>query len=102
MSCFHWFKQLPHTISVRQMKGSVVSHRGSSAMRDGRTPETWSAVDLRNSQVIATTMFCTRRLAAAHATKAVGIKPVASNGHNLIVTIILTGECGLSLLYSER
>jgi hypothetical protein len=43
-------------------------------------------------------MFCRRRLAAARETKAVGIKPVASNGRNLIVTIILTGECGLSLL----
>ena len=36
------------------------------------------------------------------ATEAVGIKLVTSNGRNLIVTIILTGECGLSLLYSER
>jgi hypothetical protein len=54
MSCFHWFKQLPHMILVRQMKGSVVSYLGSSATRDGGTPETWSAADLRNLQIIAT------------------------------------------------
>jgi hypothetical protein len=47
-------------------------------------------------------MFCRRRLAPAHETKAVGIKPVESNGRNLIVTIILTGECGLSLLIYAR
>jgi hypothetical protein len=47
-------------------------------------------------------MFCRRRLAAAHETKAVGIKPVESNGRNFIVTIILTGECGLSLLIYAR
>jgi hypothetical protein len=34
--------------------------------------------------------------------EAVGIKLVTSNGRNLIVTIILAGECGLSLLYPER
>jgi hypothetical protein len=28
---------------VRQMQGSVVSHPGSSATRNGGTPETWSA-----------------------------------------------------------
>ena len=47
-------------------------------------------------------MFCRRRLAAARETKAVGIRPVASNGRNLIVTIILTGERGLSLLIYAR
>jgi hypothetical protein len=57
MSCFHWFKQLPHMILVRQMKGSVVSYLGSSATRDGGTPETWSAADLRNLQIIATNVL---------------------------------------------
>jgi hypothetical protein len=77
-------------------------HPGSSATRNGGTPETWSAADLTNLQAIATTMFCPRRLAVAPDTKAVGIKLATSNGRNLIITIILTGECGLSLVYSER
>jgi hypothetical protein len=84
------------------MQGSVVFHPGSSAMRNGGTPETWSAADLTYSQAIATTMFCPRRLAAARETEAVEIKLVPSKGRNLIVTIILVGECGLSLVYSER
>jgi hypothetical protein len=84
------------------MQGSIVSHPGSSATRNGGTPETWFAADLTNLQVIATTMFCPQRLAATRETKAVGIKLVTRNGCNLIVTIILVGECGLSLLYSER
>jgi hypothetical protein len=84
------------------MQGSIVSHPGSSATRNGGTPETWFAADLTNLQAIATTMFCPRRLAAARETKAVGIKLVTRNGRNLIVTIILIGECGLSLVYSGR
>jgi hypothetical protein len=83
------------------MQGSVVSHPGSSATRNGGTLETWPAADLTNLQAIATTMFCPRRLAAASETKAAGIKLVTSNLRNLIVTIILIGECGLSLVYSE-
>jgi hypothetical protein len=79
-----------------------MSHPGSSATRNGGTPETWSAADLTNLQAIATTMFCSRRLAAACETTTVGIKLVTSNRRNLIVTIILTGECCLSLVYSER
>jgi hypothetical protein len=77
-------------------------HPGSSATRNGGTPETWSAADLTNLQAIATTMFCPRRPAVAPDTKTVGINLVTSNERNLIVTTILTGECGLSLLYSER
>ena len=77
-------------------------HPGSSATRNGVTPETWSAADLTNLQAIATTMFCPRRLAAARETKAVEIKLVTSNGRNLVVTIVVAGECGLSLVYSER
>jgi hypothetical protein len=84
------------------MQGSIVSHPGSSATRNGGTPETWFAADLTNLQVIATTMFCPERLAAARKTKAVEIKLVTRNGRNLIVTIILIGECGLSLVYSGR
>jgi hypothetical protein len=102
MSCFHWFEQLPHMILVRQMQGSIVSHSGSSVTRNSGTPETWSAADFTNLQAIVTTMFCPQRLAAARETKAVGIKLVLSDGRNLIATIILTGECGLSLVYSER
>jgi hypothetical protein len=82
-----------------KMQGSVMSHAGSSATRNGGAPETWSAADLTNLQGIATTMFCLRRLAAARETKTV--KLVTSNRRNLIVTIILAGECGLSLVYSE-
>jgi len=89
-------------ISVRQMQGSVMSHPGSSATRNGGTPETWSAADLANLQAIATTMFCPRRLAAARETKAVEIKLVTSNARNLVVSIVVAGECGLSLVYSER
>src|SRR5258705_9801420 len=48
------------------MQGSVVSYPGSSATRNGGTPETWSAADLTYLQAVATTMFCPRRLAAAH------------------------------------
>jgi hypothetical protein len=84
------------------MQGSVMSHAGSSATRNGGAPETWSAADLTNLQGIATTMFCLRRLAAACETKTVGIELVTSNGRNLIVAILLAGECGLSLVYSER
>jgi hypothetical protein len=84
------------------MQGSIMPHPGSSATRNGVTPETWSAADLTNLEAIVTTMFCPRRLAVAPDTKAGGIKLVTSNGRNLIVTIILTGECGLSLLYSAR
>ena len=87
---------------MRQMQGSVVFHPGSSATRNGGAPETWSAADLTYLQAVATTMFCPRRLAAARETEAVEIKLVPSNGRNLIVTIILVGECGLSLVYSER
>jgi len=47
-------------------------------------------------------MFCSRRLAAACETITAAFKLIASNGRNLIVTIILAGECGLSLVYSER
>jgi hypothetical protein len=79
-----------------------MSHPGSSATRNGGTPETWAVADRTNLQAVATTMFCSRRLAAARETKSVGIKLVTSNGRNLIVTIILAGECGLSLVYSER
>ena len=79
-----------------------MSHAGSSATRNGGAPETRSAADLTNLQGIATTMFCLRRLAAACETKLVGIKLVTSNGRNLIVAILLAGECGLSLVYSER
>jgi hypothetical protein len=89
-------------ISVRQMQGSVMSHPGSSATRNGGTPETWSAADLTNLQAVATTMFCPRRLAAACETTTAAFKLIASDGRNLVVTIILAGECGLSLVYSER
>jgi hypothetical protein len=89
-------------ISVRQMQGSVMSHPGSSATRNGGTPETWSAADLTNLQAVATTMFCSRRLAAACETTTAEFKLMASNERNLIVTIIVAGECGLSLVYSER
>ena len=79
-----------------------MSHAGSSATRNGGAPETRSAADLTNLQAIATTMFCPRRLAAARETKAVEIELVTSNGRNLVVTIVVAGECGLSLVYSER
>src|ERR1700730_12593666 len=100
--CFHWFKQWLHLIFGATMQGSIVSHPGSSATRNGGRPETWSAAHLANLQAIATTMFCPRRLAAARETKAVEIKLVTSNGRNLVVTIVVAGECGLSLVFFER
>jgi hypothetical protein len=102
MGCFHWFKPWLHMIFGATMQGFMVSHPGSSATRNGGRPETWSAADLANLQAIATTMFCPQRLAAARETKAVEIKLVTSNGRNLVVTIVVAGECGLSLVYSGR
>src|SRR3984893_15056678 len=99
MGCFHWFKRWLHMIFGATMQGSIVSHPGSSATRNGGRPETWSAADLANLRAIATTMFCPRRLAAARETKAVEIKLVTSNGRNLVVTIVVAGECGLFLLF---
>src|SRR3979411_1437672 len=73
---------------MRQMQGSVVFHPGSSATRNGGTPEPCSAADLTYLQAVVTTMFCPRRLAAAREIEAVEIKLVPSNRRNLIVTII--------------
>jgi hypothetical protein len=100
MSCFHWFEQLPHMI-FGTTKNARFCDVPCGLIRNAqrRAPETWSAADLTNLQGIATTMFCLRRLAAARETKTV--KLVTSNRRNLIVTIILAGECGLSLVYSE-
>ena len=79
-----------------------MSRPGSSATRNGGMQETWSAADLTNLQAVATTMFCSRRLAAACETITAAFKLIASNGRNLVVTIVVAGECGLSLVYSER
>jgi hypothetical protein len=99
---FHWFKQLPHMIFGATNARFCCVPSGLIGNAQWRTPETWSATDLTYLQAVVTTMFCPRRLAAARETEAVEIKLVPSNRRNLIVTIILVGECGLSLVYSER
>jgi hypothetical protein len=82
------------------LEAELLSRRRFASQAEAKMACFTYIADLANFQAIATTMFCPRRLAAARETKAVEIKLVTSNGR--VVTIVVAGECGLSLVYSER
>jgi hypothetical protein len=103
MSCFHWFKQLPHMIfGATNARFCCVPSGliGNAQRRDAGNVvcrRSYIFTSRRHDNVLPAKACCGPRNRSRRDQAG-----TQRNGRNLIVTIILVGECGLSLVYSER